>query len=447
MQIKIKCPNKDCGKTLIVDSEMAGKKGKCSTCDAIFLIPGAPGSASPPGGSTVDLASSSSGELSEESKKASKSGQRKISKRRPGSKSGESKRPAEKYLDDYVEEPKPKKPRASREELDDYAVEEVDYVDYEDYEEDRPRRRSRPERSAGGWDDYDSYEDDYDAPRRGRRDDYYEEDPYADPYYEPPYEEPYGAPVRAGGRSRRKSGPNIALIRAGFMVLGIAGCVFSGAIGMKVLVELIWILSSNMGDTTVTIWKIAETIWFGAAIAVIVGYSFLLFFPNKHSSMGLTIAALVVGSINLIVQIVFKIIPMYSRGRGFLGLDLGGFGFASSSEIETLLKIGLMEGLFIAEMILVALALLAINKHLKDRYNVQSAKQMIIPAGIYGGILLVMGMFILILSETHIESRTALTIWKWVFYLFRVGSLGMLIWYFISYILLMFNTRGAMPKS
>ena len=50
------------------------------------------------------------------------------------------------------------------------------------------------------------------------------------------------------------------------------------------------------------------------------------------------------------------------------------------------------------------------------------------------------------LPETRITSPTAGTIWKWVFYLMRVGSQGMLIWYFISYILLMFNTRNAMPR-
>jgi hypothetical protein len=292
---------------------------------------------------------------------------------------------------------------------------------------------------------YDDYEEDYDAPRRRSRDDDYEEDPYVDEYYDSPYEEPYGAPIR-GNRGRRKSGPNIGLIRAGFMVLVIAGCVFGAAIGIKILVELIAILSSDVGKTTLNIWKTAELLWMGAAIAVIVGYSFLLFFPNKNSSLGLTIAALVIGSINLIVQIVFKIIPLFSDGSGFLGFGFGSFGFGGSV-VEPLLKIGLMEGLFIAEMVLVALTMIAVNKQLKDRFNLQSAKQMIIPAGIYGGILVVMGMFILILSESQITSATARDIWKWVFYLFRVGSQGMLIWYFVSYILLMFNTRTIMSKS
>ncbi len=448
MQLKIKCPNKDCGKTLIVDSDMAGKKGKCSTCDAVFLIPGAPGSASPPGGSTVDLPTSSSGER----KKTSKSGTQKTPKRQGGSKSGETKRSAEKYLDDYLEEPTPKKARASREELDDYAVEEVDYVDYADeVEEDRPRRSRRPERRRPEPDDYEDYEDDYDAPprrRRSRRDEEYYEDDYGDDPYAPSYDEPYGAPVRRGGRSsRKKSGPKIGLIRAGFLIMAIAGCVFSGAMGIKILVWLIGMIGSGMGRTSLTILKIAEVLWMGSAIAVIVGYSFLLFFPNKNNSRGLTIAALCVGSINLIVQLVFKIIPMFSDGVGFLGLNFLGFGFRGNFVIEALLKIGLMEGLFIAEMVLVALAFRAINTQLKDRFNVQSAQRMIIPAGLYGGVLIVIGMFILILSEIKITSPTAGQIWKWVMYLMYLAGQGMLVWYFVSYILLMFNTRNAMPKS
>jgi hypothetical protein len=145
------------------------------------------------------------------------------------------------------------------------------------------------------------------------------------------------------------------------------------------------------------------------------------------------------------VQIVFKIIPMFSDGSGFMALDIGFMG--GDSKLEFFLKVGLIEGLFIAELVLVALAFMAINKQLKDRYNTQSAKRMIIPAGIYGGILLVIAMFILILSESKDMSLNAMKIWMWVIYLFRTGANGMLIWYFVSYILLMFNTRTATPKS
>lgn len=454
MQIKIKCPNNDCGKTLVVDTEMAGKKGKCSTCDSVFLIPGAPSSSKQqPGGSTVNLPTSNSGELSAERKKASSSGSHKSSQRKKRPKSGETKNSSEKYLDDYIEESPPKRSRPRREELDDYSDEESDYVEYDDYEEERsPRRRGRPRRQERSGrrddfydddDDYDDYpEDDYDdyPPRRGRgRDDFYEEDDY----YEDQYEDSYGPPAPTVGRRGRskRSGPNLGLIRAGLMILAIAGFVFCGAVGIKILVELIGRLGSGMGDTSMALWKIAELLWLGAAIAVIVGYSFLLFFPNKHNARGLTIAALVIGAINIIVQIVIKILPLFD-GRSAMS-----FLVSIGSVVEGLLKMGLVEALFIAEIVLVALSVMAINKQLKDRYNMQMAKQMIIPAGIYGGILIVIGMFILIVTESTITSRTAYKIWEWVIYLLRVGSQGMLIWYFVNYIMLMFNTRNAMPKS
>ncbi|MCA9072167.1 MAG: hypothetical protein KDA84_24735 [Planctomycetaceae bacterium] len=195
-----------------------------------------------------------------------------------------------------------------------------------------------------------------------------------------------------------------------------------------------------MGSTGLALWKVAELLWLGASIAVIVGYSFLLFFPNKTNARGLTIAALVIGSINIIVELVFKILPLFD-GRSLLAL-LENVG----SPIEAILKIGLIEGLFIAEIVLVALAIMAVNKQLKDRYNMQMAKQMFIPAGIYGGILVVIGMFLLIMRESPPSSLTAARIWTWVIYLLRVGSQGMLIWYFVNYIMLMFNTRNAMPK-
>ena len=439
MQIKIKCPNKDCGKTLIVDSEMAGKKGKCSTCEAIFLIPGASKSASSPGGGTVDLHESPSGELSDERKKAAGSGSRKPPKARPGSKS------AEKYLDDYVPEPKPRKARGAG---DAPGEEVVDYVDYDDYDDDRPRRRGRtaPRR---GEEDYADY-DDYDAPRR-RRDDYYEEDPFADDYYDSPYEEPYGAAIRSG-RGRRRSGPNIGLIRAGFLVLAIAGCVLCAAIGFKILAELLILLTlktlSNTTETGAIIWKIADLIWVLASVAVIVGYSFLLFFPNKKSSLGLTIAALSVGAVNLLLQIFLKTVPLMSHS-GLSGVFemIGGTFASSGSRVEALLKLMLIEGLFVAEMVLVALALIAINTYIRDRYNTQTAKRMIIPAGIYGGVILVIAMFLLILSESPPKTETAGTIWKWVIFLCLEARNGMLLWYFVSYLLLMFNTRNAIPKS
>lgn len=447
MQIKIKCPNKDCGKTLVVESDMAGKKGKCSTCDQVFMIPAPPDAKTQPGGSTVDVPATKSGELSSERKKASKSGTRKSSKRRPGSKSGE------KFLDDYVEQPKPKRSKGSG--VDDFALSEDDFVDYEDYveyEEPAPRRSRSPQRRDDVYDDYEDDYEDYAPPRARRGRDEYYDDPYDDPYVDDYYEDPYGAPVPGGRSRRRKSGPNLGLIRAGMMIMAVAGCVFCGAIGFKILSELFIILTmeslSGTTETGVTIWKIADLIWVLSSVAVIVGYSFLLLLPNKYNSMGLTIAALSVGAVNLMLQIFLKTVPLLSE-KGMAGLFkmLGGSFAASGSRIEAVLKLFLVEGLFIAEMVLVALALMAINKQLKDRYNTQSAKQLIIPAGIYGGVILVVTMFLLILSESPPSSVTAARIWKWVLYLCLQVRNGMLIWYFVGYLLLMFNTRNATPKA
>ncbi len=39
MPIKLKCPNDSCGKVLEMPVEFAGKKGKCPSCGAMFMIP------------------------------------------------------------------------------------------------------------------------------------------------------------------------------------------------------------------------------------------------------------------------------------------------------------------------------------------------------------------------------------------------------------------------
>ena len=386
---------------------------------------------------------------SAERKKAPSSGSHKSAKRgKPGSKSGE-KRSSEKYLDDYVEKPNSPKSKPTREELDDYSVDEADYVDYEDYEAGPPRRGRRPERAPGGRDEFydDEVEADYeDYDRRPRRSRYEEDEYYEEEYYEDPYADSYGAPVRTGGR-RKSKGPQLGLVRSGLLIMAIAGCVLAGAMGLKMFLVLLGMLSTSIGsgNTIAIIIKIRELLWLGASIAIIVGYAFLLFFPNKKGSLGLTIAALSLGSVNLLLRIFLLTVPLFS-GRGFFGLGMMGLSmFGTGSKLEFFLKMGLIEALFITELILVALALGAINTGLKDRYNLQMAKRMIIPAGIYGGVLIVLGMFLLILSESPPTSATAVTIWKWVLYLVQATGDGMLIWYFVSYILMMFNTKNAVP--
>ncbi len=446
MRIKIKCPNKECRKTLVVDTDMAGKKGKCSTCDAVFVIPGKPGSksksSSGTGGDSVDLSGSQSNELDEEQRKSAESEARRSSQsRRSRSKPRRQTDDYEDYEDDYEEErPRSKSRSGSRrsrpQPRDDY---EDDYAD--DYEEDYG--------DDYGEDYGDDYEDDYDAPRsrRGRRGD--------------DFGGSRGAAPRPSGRrpSRRGRGPNLKLPSVGLLIMAIAGCVFAGALGVKIITELIAMLKHpaplifltplGPSNTMATFWKIAELIGMGAAVAVIVGYAFLILIPNMHNSKGLTIAALSLGGINLIIQLVFKVIPLYGNGSNLFGVSGRGLigGNGDSIILEILMKIGLMEALFIAELVLVALAIMAINRQFRDRYNFDAAKTLIIPAGVYGGIYVVMGVFVLILKDEKNMGETGATIWKWVFYLLRLGCQGMLLWYYISYTFTMFNTRNSVPES
>jgi hypothetical protein len=37
--VKMQCPNPACGKTLVVQVEMKGRKGKCEKCGFKFIIP------------------------------------------------------------------------------------------------------------------------------------------------------------------------------------------------------------------------------------------------------------------------------------------------------------------------------------------------------------------------------------------------------------------------
>ena len=39
MNIRVKCPNPECGEFLTVDETHAGREGKCPECGHVFVVP------------------------------------------------------------------------------------------------------------------------------------------------------------------------------------------------------------------------------------------------------------------------------------------------------------------------------------------------------------------------------------------------------------------------
>lgn len=130
MKMKLKCPSEDCTKVLSVDSELAGKTGKCPKCGTMFAIPAPPKKKKSP-------------------KKAESSNKPARSAKRPAKKKPAARKPKKKQefvlsTDDFLDEPE-----------DDLLEDDVDFEeDFLDEDEDDdflppPRSRSQGGRKGG----------------------------------------------------------------------------------------------------------------------------------------------------------------------------------------------------------------------------------------------------------------------------------------------------------
>jgi hypothetical protein len=405
-QIKIQCPNPECGKVLAVDGSLAGKKGKCSTCGTVFQIPAA-------------VASKSAAEKAARSQPKTPAAARPTSgtqkpaaaqrKTAPGAaKPSAGKAPARGGS--------PRKPAGQRPAPDD-AILDAELLDDDDLVEESPRRRAaasagkrrRPvEDEYQDYEDYEDYSDDFEG-----LDDFedYDDD----------------RPVRrSAGRSRgkRKSsrGPSTTQkwrrVSTGMMISAIGCCVLAGAFAFLLLSELLLNVAilniasaaesrdldsvqsaRSMIETSATVYKIGRVGMSVALAAAIAGFAFYPFAPAQKGSLGLGIATLVAGSAWFLVDLVFRTLRAFdestllsTRGAAvayetFLVAISGGEAYREGGDKVLCL---LFEAIGIAALVLLALFLAAAARAQKDRGHASDCMRPVWCMVGYGSVILLL---------------------------------------------------------
>jgi hypothetical protein len=370
-----------CHQVLKVGAENAGKQAKCPRCGAAMIIP----SASPPPAGRRGRAEDEEVED------------------RPA-------RPRPRREDDYEEEDRPRRRR--REE------------DYE--EEDRPRRARRRE------EDYED-EDDRDRPRR--RPDRYEDEG-----------DDYDRPRRKGMSERKKWG----FVKLGILLVAISACLIATYALLQAVTDVLLMIQSmkstpEVGSAgTQTAFKVIGRIGHGFALAgalvALVGYVFCMFVPNKHGTLAFAIVALALGGVNLVFDILCKLVPMFDQA-GALALIMPGLGIVkltSQGAFTGAFILSIFEALlYYAQFIVFALFLWAASRAARDRWVGPSAMGLVV----FGSVTAALKTVALVMMFVYMNSTTkpkALGIITTILTLVAtLVFLGQMVWY----ILVLFRAR------
>lgn len=311
MSVQVKCPNGDCDQQLVLSPEMAGKKGQCPKCNKTFQIPANFGQKKAAAPKSADNQMSSDA------------------------------------LADYLVEDDGTPQSGSMAQVDVIESYEADVVDdYEDYEEPRPKRRRRR-------DDYDDYEEEDDD------DDGFES----------------SARAKGGMTKTRKR----KLLNVGFLIVAIATCVMAGSFAMSIVAEMFGEIAiaankSSLYKAMRVFFRIAQVVGFLASLGLVTGYVFCLFAPNKHGTLGLSIAALSVGTINMVMWIVFKMVKAFGSGNIY-SRNLFAINGGQNIGAEYVVLLMFLELILFAEFILITLFMTAVAKMQKDKAHRRDCMQ------------------------------------------------------------------------
>src|SRR5262249_11695802 len=125
--------------------------------------------------------------------------------------------------------------------------------------------------------------------------------------------------------SFRRRGPaprvnNWPKVRIGLLIVFIAMCVFTGGHGLVMFADLLFLIlvypskiNPKVVDTGQTFIKVAVVFVLLGQVGAIAGYVFGLFAPNKYGALGLAIATLAVAAIHLILDLVFRVLPIFDN--------------------------------------------------------------------------------------------------------------------------------------
>src|SRR5262249_32893025 len=121
--------------------------------------------------------------------------------------------------------------------------------------------------------------------------------------------------------------------------------------------------------------KISEILTLTYVLAAVVGYVFCMLIPPKHGSLGLAIAAIILGLAHLILALIFRLLPMFGKGEMLI---FGRDGLLGNWLIWLFIQL-----LFSSVFIIFPLYLRAVSLSFKDRWNAQGCLNAMVLAGVY----------------------------------------------------------------
>jgi hypothetical protein len=364
-----------CQQVLKVSAENAGKQAKCPRCGAAMVIPNTSTTRGTGGANPPPR----------------------------------SRAPREEEFEEIEPEPRPRRSRPRPPE--------------DEYEEDRPRRPRRRE---------DDDDDDYDRRERPKR--------RAERHEEEEYEEEYERKRPAGMSTRKKWG----FVRLGVLLVFIGACALCAFGGLQVISDLLFMISMMASkDIGMGAFKVIMRIGHGLALAggitALVGYVFFIFVPNKNGTFPLAITLLALGGVNLIVNILFRLVPMFKShpfGLDFVPIVFPGAALSDSPAGALILSI--LAILFLgAEFIIAPLFFMAVSRAIKSRYLGGSWIVVLIMGCVTAGLQFLNIILFYVADKNH--SRGLTITWSVLQFLAAGAFLGQMIWY----TLLSWRTREA----
>jgi hypothetical protein len=187
----------------------------------------------------------------------------------------------------------------------------------------------------------------------------------------------------------------------GLLLVFISACILGGGFGIQELIHLILTVSSASSSGLGTIVQIAHFLIFASAIVAIVGYVFCMMVPNKNGTLGLAIAAICLGGVNLIFHLQYHLLPMFDKslwGGAFMatgGLNVGRmvfFDLTGALIMELIAKLS-----FDAELIIVAIYLRTVSLSFKDYQGAQNSMVVVSLGAVHAGLQLI--LYILMLAS------------------------------------------------
>ncbi len=408
-----------CNQVLKVGANNAGKKAKCVKCGTILTIPVASASETAPARAAPATPAAPAAPAAPKPAAPVRQGPP-PAPAAPAAEAAPRRRPRE----DDDDRPRRRRDEESRDRESHDRESRRDREDF-NFEEGPPRPRRR---EAADDDRPARRRDDDDRPRRREEED-----------------DDYDRPRRASARDKWPK------VRVGLLLNFIAAAVLIGHAGVSLgssLFAYLGLLTMSLGMLQVSfhISAIGMFLYFVLQIPNVVGYVFNLFTPNKHGTLGLAIANLVLGGINLVLKVIFVLIPMFQlfriggrQGMGVMGGGLGmfggfGMGGAMGGSIAAAIIIGILVILLLdSEWIVFPIFLRSVGLATKDRDAAGGAMPpMFMACGVIGMKLL---MILLVLGLVGSAPRAAggAAAWGHIMMILNIATYGLMLGFAIMF--------------